>query len=386
MDMPMRDILKGRSSKPADVSGRTFERQAGPIPGSTFESVLVGGRAQGWVMARSTNFVVWAESSQEVHAQGDGLPWARVARMWESPRGAAISDDERWCVVIGLGLIAFPLAPGTPVRSHWRYPAHERWELHLPMHGDLADAVMFTDVRALDSHRFALSTSFGLGNAWTTREWIYDADADTIGEPRDVVEEAKRRTAIRPQRSAAFAGEHQLASALRGDGAESTADAGTTFEAMPDGGEVVLAKGKPVGRVLCRSARFVVWQELGSMVCVEGDDLPWLLLDDMYGGARAAAVSADEEWCVVVGCGFRARCLRLAGEFRTHGADSGNVLWLSGVEAVDGHRFRLHTRRPGFIAQEYLYDADRDELRLEREWVDEEAQRLSVLDDGQLLP
>ena len=32
--------------------------------------------------------------------------------MWEGPRAAAISDDEQWCIVIGLGFIAFPLRPG----------------------------------------------------------------------------------------------------------------------------------------------------------------------------------------------------------------------------------------------------------------------------------
>jgi hypothetical protein len=33
-----------------------------------------------------------------------------------------------------------------------------------------------------------------------TREWIYDADTDTIGEPRDIVDEAKRRQAVRLDR------------------------------------------------------------------------------------------------------------------------------------------------------------------------------------------
>ncbi len=98
------------------------------------------------------------------------------------------------------------------------------------------------------------------------------------------------------------------------------------------------------------------------MVCVEGDALPWLLLDEMYGGARDAAISSDEEWCVVVGCGFRARRLRLAGECRTHGADPGNILWMTEVEALDGHRFRLRGGA-GSAVDEYFYDADTDELR-----------------------
>jgi hypothetical protein len=212
--------------------------------------------------------------------------------MWESPRGAAISDDEAWCVVIGLGFVAFPLRPGREMRSHWRHPFHERWQLRLPMTGDLAGAVMFTGVRALSGHQFGLSTLWGLGNAWTTREWVYDADTDTIGEPHDIIDEAKRRQSVRPEVSAQYAQERQLAATFRDDHAESTALAGTTFELGPQGGERVLARGKPVGEVLCRSSRFVVWQELGSMVCAEGEELPWLLLDDMYGGARAAAISA----------------------------------------------------------------------------------------------
>ncbi len=358
---------------------RTFERKPGLIPGSTVENVIVEGRTCGHVMSRSSRFVVWAEAAQEVHVQGDGLPWTRVARMWEGPRGAAITDDEQWCVVIGLGFVAFPLRQGSPVRSHWRHPAHARWELHAPMKGDLADAVLFSCVRALDGHRFALSTQFGLGNAWTTREWIYDADTDTVGEPRDIVDETKRGAAVRTERSAAFAGERQLAAAVRGDGAETTAEAGTTFEAGPTGREIVLSKGRPVGRVLCRSPRFVVWQELGSMVCVEGDGLPWLLLDDMYGGAMDAAISDDEEWCVVVGCGFRVRRLRIAGEFRTHGADPANIQWVHGVEAIDGHTFRLRSGGAEFVVREHLYDADSDELRLEREWIDEERRRRTAV-------
>jgi hypothetical protein len=288
--------------------------------------------------------------------------------MWEGPRGAAVSDDEQWCVVIGLGFFAFPLRPSTDVRSHWRHPAHERWQLHQPMTGDLAEAVLFTEVHALDRHRFTLSTRWGLGNGWTTREWIYDADTDTIGEPRDVVDEVQRGQAIRPEKSAAFADERQLAAALRGDGAESTAEAGRTFALDPTGGEVVLAKGNRVGRVLVRSARFYAWEEYGSIVCVEGDGLPWLVLDDMYGGARAAAISADEQWCVVAGCGFRVRRLRLAGEFRSHGDDPSNILWLTNVEAVGGHIFRLQSGGAG-VVREYLYDADTDVLRLERECV-----------------
>jgi hypothetical protein len=348
----------------ADLGGRVFDLKPGLMPGSMVENVLVDGRAQGYVMSRSPHYVVWSERSDRVHVQGDNLPWACVARMWEGPRGAAISEDELWCVVIGLGFIAFPLRPGREMRSHWRHPFHERWQLHQPMTGDLVDAVLFTGVRALSAHRFALSTRWGLGNAWTMREWIYDADTDTIAEPRDIIDEAKRRASLRPKVSAAYAEERQLAAALRGDGAESTAEAGTTFELDPHGGERVLAKGKPIGTVLCRTSRFVVWQELGSMVCAEGETLPWLLLDDMYGGARAAAISPDEEWCVVVGCGFRVRHLRLAGVFRTHGADPGNILWLDEVEALGEHKFRLRGGAAGTVNQ-YVYDADSDELRLE---------------------
>jgi hypothetical protein len=354
---------KRRSTRQTDAAVRVFERKPGLIQGSTVENVLVDGHTRGFVMRRSSHYVVWAEAAQEVHVQGKGLTSKFVARMWEGPRGAAISDDEQWCVVVGLGLLAFPLRPGADVRSHWRRPDHERWQLHQPMSGDLADAVLFTGVRALDSHRFALSTRWGLGNGWTTREWIYDADTDTIGEPRDIIDETQRGQAVRSERSAAFAVERQLAAALRGDGAESTAEAGTTFAPAPSGGEIVLSKGRPVGRVLRRSQRFVVWQELGSVVCVEGDGLPWLVLDDMYGGANAAAISPDEEWCVVVGCGFRVRRLRLAGEFRSHGADPANILRLDSVEALGGHTFRLRAGGTGLAVGEYLYDADTDLLR-----------------------
>ena len=249
------------------------------------------------------------------------------------------------------------------------------------MKGDLADAVMFTCVQALGGHRFALSTRWGLGNGWTTREWIYDADTDTIGDPRDIVNEELRRQAVRTERSEHLAGETQLVAPLRSDGAETTAEAGTTFVQTPDGGERVLSQGQPVGYVLCRSPRFVVWQELGSMICLEGDGM-WLLLDDMYGGAGAAAISDDEEWCVVVGCGFRARRLSLGGEFRSHGADPNDILWLSEVEAVSGHTFRLRSSDARFVVREYVYDADGDEFRQEREWIDEERRARTQLMDA----
>ncbi len=351
---------KRGATKNGDADVRVFERKPGLVPGTIVENVVVGGQTRGFVMVRSPHYVVWAEAAQEVHVQGKGLTSKCIAGMWEGPRDAAVSDDEQWCVVIGLGFLAFQLRPGTDVRSHWRHPVHERWQLHQPMSGDLADAVLFTDVRALDGHRFALSTRWGLGNGWTIREWIYDADTNTIGEWRDIIDEAKRSKAVRPEKSAAYAGERQLAASLRGDGAETTAEAGTTFVPGEDGAEMVLSKGKPVGRVLVRSARFYAWEEYGSMVCVEGDGLPWLVLDDMYGGASAAAISPDEEWCVVVGCGFRVRQLRLAGEFRSHGADPANILWLNKVEAVGGHKFRLYGAAPESGVCEYLYDADSD--------------------------
>jgi len=110
-------------------------------------------------------------------------------------------------------------------------------------------------------------------------------------------------------------------------------------------------------------------KKLGSMICLErGRNVA--LLEDMYEGGFAA-ISDDEEWCVVVGCGFRARRLSLGGEFRSHGADPNGILWLSEVEAVSGHTFRLRGGGPGFVVREYLYDADRDEFRQEREWIDE---------------
>jgi hypothetical protein len=362
--------LSSRENRPAppaatsaglDAQGRVFVVKPGLIPGSTYESVVVDGRSQGYVMSRSVHFAVWSELAHQVHVQGDEVPARCVGQMWEGPRGAAISDDEQWCVVIGLGLIAFRLNAGGEVQSHWRRPFHERWQLHQPMQGDLADAVLFTGVRFVGGHRFVVSTQWGLGNMWTTRAWIYDADTNSLGEPRDIINEKRRGEALRPQRSAAYAEERQLAAALRSDGAESAAEAGITFERDSSGGERVIANGRPTGSVLCRSQRFVVWQELGGMTSVEGDGLPWLLLDDMYGGAAAAAVSLDEEWCVVVGCGFRVRRLRVAGEFRTHGADARNILWLNEVAALDEHKFRLRSVS-GSLNQEYLYDADSDEL------------------------
>lgn len=352
------------TSSRSDPPGRVFALTPGIVPGSVYESVVVDGRSQGHVMRRSAHVVVWAERGNEVYVYGDDLPARCVARMWEGPRRAAISDDEQWCVVIGLGLIAFPLMAGAEVQSYGRRPYHERWQLHQPVKGDLAGAVLFTAVRYLRAHQFAVSTTWGLGNMWTTREWVYDADTNSLGDPRDTIDEEKRRQAIRPQPSAAYADEKQLAAALRSDGAESAAEAGLTFERNAAGGETVVSKGRPTGTVLCRSQRFVVWQELGSMACVEGDGLPYLLLDDMYGGATAAAISDDEEWCVVVGRGFCVRRLRVGGDFRLHGADPQNIMWLNGVEALDGHTFRL--RWDGSSGtEEYIYDADSDALRQE---------------------
>lgn len=361
---PADGVDSGSNGKDADLGGRVFRLTRGATPQSTHEDVLVGGRALGYVMRRSPRFVVWSEQAEEVHVYGRGFVADEcVARMWEGPRGAAISGDEQWCAVIGLGFIAFPLRPGGPVRSHWRRPALPRWALRLPFQGDLAGAVLFTDVRALDGHRFALSTRWGLDNPWTIRVWVYDADTDTISEPRDVVDENMRQSSVRTTRSPEVAAEPQLAARLRADGAETTADAGTTFEPDGRGGERVLEKGQPVGYVLCRSAKFVVWEEVGSMICVEGEGLPWLLLADMYGGAAAAAISGDEEWCVVAGCGLRARQLRLGGEFRSHGANPHGVRWFRSVEALPGHSFLLREQIPAGAIIEHIYDADRDELR-----------------------
>lgn len=357
------EIDGGSTAKDAHLGRRVFQQTPGLTPGSLYEEVVVDGRPVGYVIRRSQRFVVWSERAEEVHVHGDGLAEARIATMWEGPRGAAISGDELWCVVIGLGFIAFPLRPGGPVKSHWRRPALPRWALRLPFQGELAGAVLFTGVRALDGHRFALSTKWGLDNPWTIRVWVYDADTDTIGEPTDIVDETMRQASVRATRSPVFSAEPQLAARLRADGAVTTADAGTSFEPDGRGGETVVEKGRVVGRVLCRSAKFVAWEELGSMICVEGEGLPWLLLDDMYGGANAAAISDDEEWCVAVGCGFRARRLRVGGEFRSHGADPRAVRWFRSVEALSGHSFLLREALPAGGTIEHIYDADRDELR-----------------------
>ena len=360
---PSDDIDGGSASTNAGLGDRVFRLTKGVIPGSTYEEVVVGGRSLGWVMSRSARCVVWSEKAEEVHVQGDDFPARFVGNMWEGPRGAAISEDEEWCVAIGLGFLAFPIRGGADIRSHWRHPSRPRQLLRLPFTGDLAGAVLLTGVRALDTHRFVLSTQWGLDNPWTIRTWIYDVDADTIGEPTDIVDEKRRAAAVRTTISAKFAGEPQLAARLRADGAETTGDSGTVFEPDGNGGERVLEKGRLVGRMLCRSAHFVVWEELGSMICVEGTRLPWLLLDDMYGGARAAAISHDEEWCVVAGWGFRARRLRVGGEYRSHGASAETLRWFAGVEALDGHLFLLRETLADGVVNEWVYDADRDELR-----------------------
>lgn len=48
-----------------------------------------------------------------------------------------------------------------------------------------------------------------------------------------------------------------------------------------------------------------------------------------------------------------------------YGADPGNILWLDQVEALTGHTFLLRGGA-GSAVREYVYDADRDELRPER--------------------
>src|SRR5580692_8731312 len=97
------------SQNPADAAKRSFERAPGLIAGTVIENVIVEGKTRGYVMTRSPHFAVWAEAAQEVHIHGEGLPQTCVARMWEGPRGAAVSNDEQWCLVIGLGFIVFPL-------------------------------------------------------------------------------------------------------------------------------------------------------------------------------------------------------------------------------------------------------------------------------------
>jgi hypothetical protein len=110
------------ATKNGDADVRVFERKPGLVPGSIVENVVVRGETRGFVMRRSPHYVVWSEAAQEVRVQGKGLTSTCIARMWESPRGAAVSDDEQWCVVIGLGFLAFQLRPGTDVRSHGGIP------------------------------------------------------------------------------------------------------------------------------------------------------------------------------------------------------------------------------------------------------------------------
>ena len=133
----------------------------------------------------------------------------------------------------------------------------------------------------------------------------------------------------------------------------------------------------------------VAWVE------IDGDPRR-VYIGNFYGDARAAAISSDEQWCVMVGCGFIA--YRLEQPWRPYGHDprsqqwwecqwvrelrlgerlvlptmsaQGDTFWLSTVSAIPRtHKFVLTARgRVGdWVAREYVVDADSRELELRRE-------------------
>lgn len=135
---------------------------------------------------------------------------------------------------------------------------------------------------------------------------------------------------------------------------------------------------------LCQSERYVVWSQFESVV-VQGEGVPGRVgVGHFYGDPEAAAISADEEWCVIVGNGVI--CYRLRPPWRSYspgspangqwweaGDKSKEILYLGGVRALGGHKFALTTT--GWKATEYILDADTQAIEVGREWIDEERKR-----------
>jgi hypothetical protein len=128
------------------------------------------------------------------------------------------------------------------------------------------------------------------------------------------------------------------------------------------------------------------------------------------GPTNAMAISADEEWCVTAYGGFNATRLKppwmpvgpgmgsdvdnlgngftRVGELVKTGSQE-EITWTKGhhfeeVEALEGHLFALRTypdKEAGRIL-EFIVDADRKEYWLERDWIDEERQKLRTMEES----
>jgi len=175
-----------------------------------------------------------------------------------------------------------------------------RWELHLPMKGDLV----------------AQSCSPRPGAGWTSvalsTRWGWAMGGQRGNDLRRGHRHHRRPPRHRQRRAAAAGGAYravgtprrrvQLVAPYVVTAPRPPRKQGRRSCRLPTEANGSSPKDSPSGMSSVAPAIRRL-QELGSMICLEGDGM-WLLLEDMYGGAGAAAISDDEEWCVVVGCGF----------------------------------------------------------------------------------
>jgi hypothetical protein len=148
----------------------------------------------------------------------------------------------------------------------------------------------------------------------------------------------------------------------------------------------------PAIKVLCRSARYTISKEY-ELAFVEGegwDRSPHLA--SFYGDPLDAAISPDEQWCVVVGRGpLVAHRLKspwwdpMATSDEqprawSPGYDTRDCMWFSHVRAAIGHRFIVTAiPAPDGKVQEFIVDADTHAVDFHREWASEDLRYRSVL-------
>lgn len=151
----------------------------------------------------------------------------------------------------------------------------------------------------------------------------------------------------------------------------------------------------PAMHLLCRSDHFTVCSEY-EYVWLEGEGMEKPVgITSFYGSPFGAAISPDEQWCVIIGYGVVVHRLRspwwrfipAAGE-RDYpwswemGRSPENLLVFGQVRSLEGHRFSLTVApRQNEKSAEYVLDADiPGSLRVSHGWFDgHRTQRVEAL-------
>ena len=136
----------------------------------------------------------------------------RVGHFMGAPAGAAISEDEKWLVSVGNGLVAYrlrspwrsygvgPAGALRPARSFWADPgAGQWWEIGRGTHDEQSregGVLWLARVQALKAHQFLLTTVCNKRRPdgdYRVGELILDADRRTFRLHQEWVEAASKR-------------------------------------------------------------------------------------------------------------------------------------------------------------------------------------------------